>query len=134
VIIILGDAMIWIVLIIAIVLGAFGQIFMKEAMKIAGPVPMDSSSGDIFYYFMHSLFSFRMALAALSYGLSFILWLGVLSLADLSLIRPLMSFGYLITMLYGFYAGENVTLERAAGTLLIIAGIFFVTRSGFVSS
>ena len=126
--------MIWIVLAIAIILGAFGQIFMKEAMKLAGPFPGDASLPNIFLYFIYSLLSFKMFLAAFSYGLSFILWLGVLSLADLSLIRPLMSFGYLITMLYGFYAGENVTLERVVGTLLIVAGIFFVAKSGLAAS
>jgi len=126
--------MVWFVLSIAIILGALGQVFMKEAMKLSGPIPMGSPSGDIFFYFIHALFSIRMTLAALSYGLSFILWLGLLSVADLSLIRPLMSFGYLITLAYGFYAGENVTFERVAGTLLIVLGIFFITRSGLVSS
>jgi len=63
------------------------------------------------------------------YGLSFILGLGVLSQKDLSLARPLMSFGYLITLAYGIYSGEHVTFERILGTILIVIGLFFVVQS-----
>ncbi|MDH5654545.1 MAG: hypothetical protein OEZ34_01460 [Spirochaetia bacterium] len=126
--------MIWVVLGIAIVLGAFGQIFMKEAMKLAGPVPIDQSIKEIGFYFIYSLLSVKMFFAVVCYGMSFVLWLGVLAEEDLSLIRPMMSAGYLITLFYGFYAGENVTMDRLAGTLLIIAGIYFLTKSALPES
>lgn len=122
-------SMVWFFLVISILLGAFGQIFMKEAMKTAGPIPLrDGSAVTILYYF-RAFISISMILAVLSYGVSFIIWLGVLSVMDLSLARPLMSAGYLITMVYGFYAGESLTVERIAGTLLIVAGIFFLTKN-----
>ena len=122
-------SMVWFFLVISILLGAFGQIFMKEAMKTAGPIPLrDGSAVTILYYF-RAFISISMILAVLSYGVSFIIWLGVLSVMDLSLARPLMSAGYLITMVYGFYAGESLTVERITGTLLIVAGIFFLTKN-----
>ncbi len=119
----------WSSLAIAIVLGAFGQILMKEAMKAAGPVPLDRPTGDLIRYTWDILFSWRVMLLAVCYGISVLLWLGVLSVADLSMARPLMSAGYLITLAYGVYIGEHVTTERILGTFLIIAGLFFVAKS-----
>lgn len=120
----------WIGLIVSIILGAFGQVLMKEGMKAAGPVPLSSGIPVLFDYFFHAIFSLQLIGAALCYGVSFLLWLGVLSVADLSLARPIMSAGYLITMAYGIYAGEEVTPGRIVGTLFIILGIVFIARSG----
>ena len=58
------------------------------------------------------------------------MWLAVLSVADLSLARPIMAAGYLITLAYGFAAGEDITAGRVVGTCLIVLGIAFVARSG----
>lgn len=119
----------WSSLAIAIILGAFGQILMKEAMKAAGPVPLDRSTAELFQYTFEILMSWRVLLLGLCYGISILLWLGVLSVADLSMARPIMSAGYLITLAYGIYIGEQVTTERIVGTFLIIAGLFFVAKS-----
>ncbi|MBE7438772.1 MAG: transporter [Spirochaetales bacterium] len=120
---------IWALLLCSIILGAFGQIFMKEAMKAAGPVPFELSFAVLWRYFWNALLSWRMFAAAGSYGISFLLWLAVLSRSDLSLARPLMSLGYLITLLYGVYAAESITAMRIWGTLLIVAGLVLVARS-----
>ena len=119
----------WAWLIASIVLGAFGQIFMSIAMKGAGLVPRDGSLIELVSYYFNAAVSLPMFGAVASYGVSFILWLGVLSAKDLSLARPIMSLGYLITMAYGMYAGENVTLGRILGTTLIVVGLFFVVKS-----
>lgn len=119
----------WSSLAIAIILGAFGQILMKEAMKAAGPVPLDRSTAELLQYTFEILMSWRVLLLGLCYGISILLWLGVLSVADLSMARPIMSAGYLITLAYGIYIGEQVTTERIVGTFLIIAGLFFVAKS-----
>ncbi|MEQ8353329.1 MAG: hypothetical protein RH862_17775 [Leptospiraceae bacterium] len=119
----------WSSLAIAIILGAFGQILMKEAMKAAGPVPLDRSTAELLQYTFEILISWRVLLLGLCYGISILLWLGVLSVADLSMARPIMSAGYLITLAYGIYIGEQVTTERIVGTFLIIAGLFFVAKS-----
>lgn len=58
------------------------------------------------------------------YGLSSISWLMVLSRAELSFAYPLLSMGYVVIVLIGWLAfGENVTLYRWGGVLLIILGI-----------
>ncbi|MBI3396831.1 MAG: transporter [Spirochaetia bacterium] len=119
----------WVGLIVSVLLGAFGQILMKEGMKAAGPVPLQSGPVILFQYFVGAVFSIQLIGAALCYGISFVLWLGVLSVADLSLARPIMSVGYVLTLAYGFYAGESITPGRIIGTVLVVIGIAFIARS-----
>lgn len=120
----------WPALICSIILGAFGQILMKLAMKAAGPVPLGAGVAGLSTYFFHAILSWPMVGAVFCYGVSFLLWLAVLSIADLSLARPIMSAGYLITLAYGVFAGEDVTPGRVIGTCLIVIGIAFIARSG----
>ncbi len=103
---------------------------MKIGMKAAGPVPLDAGVAALFQYFLHAVLSLPLIGAAASYGVSFVLWLAVLSVADLSLARPIMSAGYILTLGYGFVAGEDVTPARIFGTCLIVVGIAFVAKSG----
>lgn len=119
----------WVSLAISITLGALGQILMKMGMNAAGPVSLDQSVSDLAIYFIRAFFSPWVLAAIFSYAIGIIFWLGVLSVADLSLVRPLMSAGYLITLAYGIYAGESITLDRIIGTMLIIGGMYFLTRS-----
>lgn len=121
----------WFALAGAIFLGAFGQILMKEGMKAMGAVPTDQGVMELALYFIRVFLSPYIMAAVFSYVVGLFLWLGVLSMADLSLIRPIMSAGYLITMTYGIWAGENVTTGRIFGTILIVIGLYFVVRSGF---
>ena len=121
----------WLWLIISVVLGALGQIFMSIAMKSAGALPGDLQLGKLFWYYVDSVLSLPMLGAVACYGVSFLLWLAVLSQKDLSLARPVMSLGYLITLGWGYMAGENVTWSRVLGTILIIVGLYFVISSDF---
>ena len=60
-----------------------------------------------------------------------ILWLlsrmAFFSFADLSYILPVTSLGYVLNALMGhFFLGESITLQRWAGTFLIVAGTVLV--------
>ena len=64
------------------------------------------------------------------YGLSLLFWLYVLSRLELGKAYPMVSLGYVFTLLLGrLVLGEPVGLCRVAGILLIMAGVFFVARS-----
>jgi drug/metabolite transporter (DMT)-like permease len=63
-----------------------------------------------------------------------ILWLlsrmALLSWADLSYVLPVTSLGYVANALMGhFFLGEDITLKRWAGTLLIVGGTALVGLS-----
>jgi drug/metabolite transporter (DMT)-like permease len=65
------------------------------------------------------------------YGLSALLWLDVLSKLDFSMAFPMVSLTYVFSLVIGrFIFHETVGLDRIIGVFLILAGLFFVIRSG----
>jgi drug/metabolite transporter (DMT)-like permease len=65
------------------------------------------------------------------YGVAAILWLDVLSKLDFSLAFPLVSLTYVFALVIGhFVFNETVGLSRILGVFLILAGLFFIIRSG----
>ena len=121
--------MVWFFLILSVVLGAVAQVLMKEAMRTVGEFPGVDDIGVAMRFFMGAVFSWQMLTALACYGVSFFMWLGVLSREDLSFARPFVSLGYVIVILYGFYAGERMTTERLFGIALVMVGLFFIARS-----
>lgn len=72
----------------------------------------------------------RVLLGLFLYGVGAVLWLWVLAQTDLSFAYPFVGLGFILTMLFGFaFLGETVGLARLSGTLLIVAGVFLVSRS-----
>ena len=65
----------------------------------------------------------------LLYGLGAIVWLGVLSRWDVSKAYPLVGLGFACTVAIGFLLGEQVSLARLVGVLLICFGVFVVSRT-----
>jgi len=65
----------------------------------------------------------------LLYGLGAVVWLGVLSKWDVSKAYPLVGLGFVFTVAIGFLVGEQITIPRVIGVVLICAGVFLVGRS-----
>jgi len=63
------------------------------------------------------------------YGLSALMWLGVLARWDVSKAYPLVGLGFGLTVFIGIFLGEQVTLNRVVGVVLICTGVFLVGRS-----
>ncbi len=64
------------------------------------------------------------------YGLGAILWLFVLGRVPLSVAYPFVGMGFILTMAAGFLVlGEEMSVARIGGTLLIAAGCVLVARS-----
>ena len=57
------------------------------------------------------------------YGLGAVVWLAVLSQWDVSKAYPLVGIGFVLTALFGWFLGEDVTILRLFGVALICAGI-----------
>jgi len=71
------------------------------------------------------VFGFALSL----YALSVLVWLWALSRVDLSTAYPFLSLGFVFTL--GFAAvllKEEITFYKAAGTILVFAGCFLVSR------
>lgn len=65
----------------------------------------------------------------LLYGVGAAVWLGVLSKWDVSKAYPLVGLGFIFTAGVGYLMGEQVSLVRAIGVMLICAGVILVGRS-----
>ena len=65
----------------------------------------------------------------LLYGLGAVVWLSVLSKWDVSKAYPMVGFGFLMTLAVGAVLGEQVSLVRVLGTILICGGVFLIARS-----
>lgn len=102
-----------------------GQVLMKKGMNRIGPITFDQL-GKLFQIATEPLVIggvFLMALGAL-------VWLVILSQADLSYALPLFGgLAYLaIPLISWVFLGEPITLSRLFGILLISGGVFLVTR------
>jgi multidrug transporter EmrE-like cation transporter len=63
------------------------------------------------------------------YGIGAVVWLGVLARWDVSKAYPLVGVGFGLTAVVGALMGEQLTLTRVSGILLICAGVLLVGRS-----
>jgi len=114
---------------ICVLAGAAGQIFWKEGMSGLGRI---NGMGDLFQLkTVWDIFTNKYIIVGLFlYAMSVFLWLGAMSTLDVSFMYPLLSLGYVVTAILAFMLiGENVTLIRWAGILMIITGCFMITKS-----
>lgn len=121
----------WLILLLSIILTAFGQIFMKLSavnltnwgelqLQLHQPT-LTSTEVDGLQY---------LALGVSSYFLSMLLWVYVLSFLKLSRAYPLLSLAYVLVYLGAiFWPGlnEQVSAEKNLGILIIMVGVFIVS-------
>lgn len=117
------------IILLSVTLAAVAQIFLKLGMEAVtaktgafsptSVVSLKSAAGTPMVW-----------LGLVMFGLSALVWLAVLSRADLSFAYPFASLTYVIILLYArFIAEEPVSPVRWAGAALIISGILLVSRT-----
>lgn len=116
----------YLILAISILLAVAGQLLMKKGMLMFGAFPANQLLFKIIPMFMNPYVFFGFA----SFGLSSLFWLVVLSRLELSLVYPMVSVAYVIVALASLiFFKENVTLARWLGILIIMAGVYLISRS-----
>ena len=63
------------------------------------------------------------------YGLGAVVWLSVLSKWEVSKAYPMVGLGFLFTLVIGALLGEQMSMGRAIGTILICSGVLLIARS-----
>ncbi len=114
---------------ICVLAGAAGQILWKEGMSNLGRI---NGIGDLLQVkTVWDIFTNKyIILGIFLYAMSVFLWLGAMSTLDVSFMYPLLSLGYIVTAILALvFIGENITLLRWAGIVVIIAGCFMITKS-----
>ena len=113
-------------IILAVMMGAVGQVLMKRGMQIYGQV----SAAAIWGQLIPVLKTPQVTLGLLCYGVSAVLWIVVVSNVDLSLAYPMVSLAYVFVFLASWlFLGEQISGLRLVGLLIIIAGVLVISRS-----
>ncbi|MTK14018.1 MAG: EamA family transporter [Clostridiaceae bacterium] len=118
--------MIWLIL-TSVFLGAIGQVLVKYG---AVHLELNFAARYIFSSILSILKNVPVMLGTVSYGLSFLIWIKVLSKVELSYAYPMVSIGYILIMFFSYFIfKENISLIRIAGVIFIIIGVILVARS-----
>jgi drug/metabolite transporter (DMT)-like permease len=113
---------------IDVILNVTGQLSLKYGMSRIGNFALSATT--LPPIFIQAATSLHVLLGLLCYGLGFMVWLVVLSKAEVSYAYPLISLGYVFTaILARVLFGEAVTATRLAGILITCLGVFIVARS-----
>ena len=113
---------------LGVMLNAAAQLFLKEGMRRIGHFEFIwANIVPIGFMVAGNLF----VLAGLTcYVVSVGVWLLVLSRVEVSFAYPLLSVGYIVNAVAGYYLfQESLSLTRITGILIICVGVYFVTRS-----
>lgn len=118
------------VLILAILSQAIGNVYLTRAMKA---ITMTSAAAgeDVLATAVRAASNPTLWLGTVLLIVFFVLYSAALSWADLSFVLPATAFGYVLNVAAGHYfLSESVTPARWAGSVIITLGVVLVSRSG----
>ncbi len=109
---------------LSVIMGVIAQLSMKRGMNTIGVVSLK----DIFSDKVFSIvFQKYVLVGIVLYVLASLVWLVILSQAELSFVYPLISIGYIATAILSWLLfKENLTLVRFFGILLICGGVYLI--------
>jgi multidrug transporter EmrE-like cation transporter len=114
-------------IVVAVMMGVVGQIFVKAALNIQGGV--DFSRGVVLGY-LKLLRSYHFVLGTVIYTLSIFPWIYGLSKVDLSYAYPFLAMSYVLVILASWFIfSENIPVLRWLGVIVICMGVLMVARS-----
>ncbi len=109
-------------------LTALAQVTLRKAM-LTGPAAW-SSAREIAVSVATLLLNPYLIAGMTLYAVSIVLWLAVLSRAEVSAAYPMASIGFIITAVVAHFAlGEVLSVTRLLGIALICAGVVLVSKS-----
>jgi uncharacterized membrane protein len=119
----------YVLLMLMLVFGTAGNIFLDKGMKRIGPLELSNSHAlldGVARIFMNGTIWLGIGLL-LGYMVSYML---VLSWADYSFVMPFTALSYVMVAVTGYiWLGEKVPGPRWFGIGLIVAGVFLVSRT-----
>jgi len=111
-----------------VLLNVTGQLSLKHGMSKIGNFSLSLSA--LPPVFLKAATSLPVLFGLFCYGLGFMVWLIVLSKAEVSYAYPLISLGYVLTaILAWFLFGEALNENRLVGIVVICLGVFLIARN-----
>lgn len=109
-------------------LNAFAQLFIRQGMLKLGKISMNMS--ELWNMIIQAISNIYIWAGMMSYAVSILLWMVVLSKVNVSLAYPFLSIGYIVTAIIAYFAfGEPITLQKIAGIAIICLGVVVLTYS-----
>lgn len=114
-------------IITSVVMGAIGQILLKAGANNLGEYNLD------FTHVITSIWTImkvpQILIGLVFFGSSFLLWVKVLTKAELSYAYPLVSFSYVIVAIgAAMFFNEPITPNKVMGIGAIVLGVFILNR------
>ena len=115
-------------ILLGVLLNAAAQLFLKEGMRRIGH--FEFVWANIVPISLQVSMNVFVLAGLLCYVVSVGVWLLVLSRVEVSYAYPLLSVGYIVNAVAGYYLfQENLSITRITGVLIICVGVYFVTKS-----
>ncbi len=116
-------------ILLSVALGVGAQLLLKAGVSTAAvtqALSADQRTGVFVAFAMSPL----VWLGLFVYGTSAMVWLLVLARVDVGLAYPFVGLGFVVTMLLGWMLyGEDLSIARVLGALLIVSGVVVLARS-----
>lgn len=115
-------------ILLSVSLAVLGQVFLKKGMMQIGEIPFNLSTP---IFLLGKIFNnFKLFLGFALFGLSSIVWLVVLSKVELSFAYPMVSTGYIFTILISWkFLGETISPARWIAIIIICSGVALLAKS-----
>jgi multidrug transporter EmrE-like cation transporter len=113
----------------SVMVTALAQIVLKAGMT-ADEVARSFANGDKWVAAATTITNPLVLLGLGMYVGGAAIWLVVLARVEVSLAYPFVGLGFIVTMLLGWqFYGDNLTVPRVVGTVMIAAGVALLARS-----
>jgi drug/metabolite transporter (DMT)-like permease len=114
-------------IVLTVMINTTGQFVIKTGVNKIGKI---SITQNLFGTILRALTSWVIIGGFGLYFLSAILWIIILSRAELSWAFPILSLSYVITVLASpILLNESFSVQRLMGTLVICIGVYLVSRT-----
>ncbi len=112
----------------SVLLNCGAQLFIRKGMLCLGELPKESSK--LIGYCISACFNIYLILGMLSYAVSILLWMYVLSKVEVSVAYPFQSLGYVVAAFLAFYIfAEPLGAMKLTGIVIICIGVFVLSLS-----
>lgn len=117
----------YILLFVAIITTVLSQLLFKQGMLMTGSLNLTFSN--IGLLLVSIIKNHYLLFGVFFYGVSFILWLLVLSKMKLSIAYPITSLNFVLAIIASYYLfGERISQTQYAGIAFIIIGVVVLSK------
>lgn len=115
-----------VMIILTVCLNTAGQFMMKAGINKIGKISFDNLLESL----LRAVSSAFVIGGFASYAVSAVLWIVILSRAELSWAFPMVSLSYVLTAIIApFLLNETFSIQRFVGIIVICVGVFLVSKT-----